>query len=331
MKMKHLISLAILLLPALSFAQDDMKRVVDLRGYWKFSIGDNPRWSSFEYNDHSWEKIFVPSPWENEGFSGFDGYAWYRITVDLKNINDQNLFLILGFIDDVDEVYLNGQMIGHSGSFPPNFYTAYNSFRKYYIPEDLINRNGKNLIAIRVFDTVLEGGIVKGDVGIYADKTLPNNTFLLEGNWKFREGDSQSWAREDYDDTHWQDIMVPSLWRSLKKTKVDGVAWYRKSVMLPESYKMDDLVLVMGRIDDFDETYFNGVLIGETNDHQPFGWSQSFNELRVYDIPKSLIKPEQINSIAVRVSDMGGDAGIYRGPLAIIPRSRLNELTNFRD
>ncbi len=333
MKMKRLIYLVVLLLPYLSSAQEELKRVVDLRGYWKFSIGDNPRWSNPEYNDQSWEKIFVPAPWENEGFSGFDGYAWYRITVDLKNISDQNLFLILGFIDDVDEVYLNGHLIGHSGSFPPNFYTAYNSYRKYYIPEDYLNRNGSNLLAVRVFDTILEGGIIKGDVGIYSDKKCPDKTILLEGNWKFKEGDSQSWARSDFEDKDWQDIMVPSTWKSLKKTHIQsGVAWYRKEIIFPSKYNTNEnLLLVLGKIDDFDETYFNGVKIGETNDQKPFGWTTSYMQTRVYEIPKSLIKKGIPNVISVRVSDLGADAGIYSGPLAIIPKSQLDLLINFTE
>ena len=78
---------------------------------------------------------------------------------------------------------------------------------------------------------------------------------------------------------------------------------------------------MLGKIDDFDETYFNGVKIGETNDQKPFGWTTSYMQTRVYEIPKSLIKKGIPNVISVRVSDLGADAGIYSGPLAIIPKS----------
>lgn len=325
MTMKRLIYVILLALPFLSIGED-LKRVVDLRGYWKFSIGDNPRWSQPDYNDQSWEKIFVPSPWENEGFSGFDGYAWYRITVDLRNISDNNLYLILGYIDDVDKVYVNGHLIGFSGSFPPDFYTAFNARRKYYIPEGVLNRNGRNVIAVRVFDTILEGGIIKGDVGIYANKAMPKESFLLEGNWKFREGDNKAWSEVSYKDAHWDEIMVPSLWRSLKKTHIEGAAWYRKEIALTEELLTEDnLVLIAGKIDDFDETYINGVLIGETNDRRPYGWSGSYQKLRVYEIPENLLKKEG-NLISIRVLDIGGDAGIYAGPLAIVPKSKLDDL-----
>lgn len=306
---------------------EDMKRIVDLRGQWKFSIGDNPEWASPTYDDRSWESIFVPAPWENEGFSGFDGYAWYRTTVDLRNITELNLYLVLGYIDDVDQVFLNGKLIGFSGSFPPDFYTAYDSERKYFIPPSLINKNGKNVIAVRVYDTVLEGGIIKGNIGIYSNQQEPNSALLLDGMWKFREGYNKWWKEQEYDDSHWRTILVPGFWRSLKKIEFEGEAWYRKEFELPENLKNEtNLVLVMGFIDDFDETYFNGVLIGRTNDGKQFGASQSYKALRVYHVPSSIIHKNGENVIAVRVLDIGGNAGIYEGPIALVPEKAYKQL-----
>lgn len=326
--MKLLITSIVLMLPLVNSAQE-LRRVVDLRGQWKFSIGDNPRWSRPEYDDHSWENIFVPSPWENEGFGGFDGYAWYRITVDLKNISEHNLYLVLGYIDDVDRAYINGQLIGFSGSFPPDFYTAFKSYRQYPIPDGVLNKDGKNVIAIRVFDTILEGGIIKGDIGIFTNKNQPDKTQLLEGAWKLKEGDSYSWKYQDYNDSHWDDIMVPSFWKSLKKSRIESIGWYRKEFHLADYLKNEeDLVLIVGLIDDFDETFINGVMVGSTNDGQWLGHSQSYRELRVYDIPKGVLKKDGNNLLAVRVKDLGVDAGIYRGPIAIVPRANYQQLLN---
>jgi len=130
---------------------------IDLKGSWKFSIGDNPEWADEDYDDSDWEEINVPSLWENEGFYGYDGFAWFRKTLEL-NISqlDENLFLYLGYIDDVDETYFNGHLIGLSGSFPPNISTAYNAQRKYFIPTSLLKK-GTNVISVRVFDIHLDG------------------------------------------------------------------------------------------------------------------------------------------------------------------------------
>ncbi|REE05779.1 beta galactosidase jelly roll domain-containing protein [Marinoscillum furvescens] len=328
--MKRFIYIWILLLTVLSATQaGDLKKVIDLRGKWKFTIGDNPRWARPDYDDSTWEKIQVPAAWEDEGFSGFDGYAWYRISLDLSNISTHNLYLVLGFIDDVDEVYLNGELIGFSGSFPPDFYTAYHSHRQYYIPPSLINRNGQNVIAVRVYDTILEGGIIKGETGIYARANVPPQAVLLEGIWRFREGDNFHWKESRYNDKNWQESMVPSYWRSLKKVMIEGTAWYRKTFTLPDYLKgEEDLALVLGYIDDFDETYLNGTLIGTTDDGRPFGWSQSYSKKRLYIIPNGILNKNGENVLAVRVSDIGGNAGIYKGPLAIVPYRQRHKLTD---
>jgi len=324
--MRYLITIILICNLVQVYGRDDLRKVVDLKGYWKFSIGDNPRWSEPNFNDYTWDEIYVPSTWEEEGFNGFDGYAWYRINVDLRNVNIENLYLILGYIDDVDEVYINGELIGFTGGFPPNFYTAYQSFRKYFISPNILNPNGKNVIAIRVYDTVREGGIVKGDIGLYAPKYDQVTQLKLEGVWKFKEGDDWSWKEYDYSDKDWSKTMVPSYWGNQKHLKMqENIAWYRKDFELTDNLKSEEeLVLVMGLIDDFDKTYLNGQLIGYTNDGEPWGNSNSFERYRIYVIPSSVLKREGKNVISVRVRDIGGNAGIYAGPLTI------GSIRNFR-
>jgi len=111
---------------------EDWYRVLSLRGMWKFTIGDNREWAKPDYDDGDWESIYAPSAWENEGFHGYNGHAWYRRSFDGTELDKgSKLYIHLGYIDDVDEVYINGHLIGSSGSFPPRFNTAYNAYRKY--------------------------------------------------------------------------------------------------------------------------------------------------------------------------------------------------------
>lgn len=299
------------------------ERIVNLRGVWKFSIGDNLKWAQPDFDDSNWEKIYVPSTWEDEGFNGYDGYAWYRVNFELSSDVDLgSLSIELGYIDDVDEVYINGQLIGFTGGFPPDFYTAYNAFRKYPIPSDVINVNGINTIAVRVYDTILEGGIMRGNVGIYHNGRSRVKAMQLNGIWKIREGDREEWKETNVDDSNWVNIMVPSHWRSLKYMfdPRRGFAWYRKEFTLsPELRDVDDLVIVLGKIDDFDEAYLNGHLIGWTNDDRRYGSSNSYRETRIYDLPEEYLKRNGKNVIAVKVEDLGGNAGIYEGPIGICP------------
>ncbi|HKJ43523.1 MAG TPA: beta galactosidase jelly roll domain-containing protein, partial [Sunxiuqinia sp.] len=135
----------------------------DLRGLWKFRIGDHLEWASPQYDDSDWGDIRVPARWENEGFRGYDGFAWYRTSIVLPaSMEQKSIVLELGYIDDADEVYFNGVKIGQTGSFPPNFSTAYTALRKYQVPNDLVHYGQKNLISVRVYDAMLDGGIVSG-------------------------------------------------------------------------------------------------------------------------------------------------------------------------
>lgn len=285
------------------------ERVLSLSGSWKFTIGDKKEYAIPPFNDSGWEKINVPGTWEDQGFNGYDGYAWYRRQFDGSTLPDKPLVLDLGYIDDCDEVYLNGKLIGYSGSFPPKFYTAYDARRIYTIPEVHLNRKGPNVIAVRIFDVTLEGGIVKGSPGIYVDQGSNAMDINLAGVWDFRRGMSNRGS--------WEKIMVPMAWENDGHRNYDGYAWYKKTFILPKHLQGRDLVFVGGKIDDFDQTYVNGVLIGSTNDGQGFGRSGSYQELRTYRIPASLFRDGEENVITILVEDMGNVGGIYEGPIGI--------------
>ena len=84
-------------------------------------------------------------------------------------------------------------------------------------------------------------------------------------------------------------------------------------------------MLVLGKIDDFDEVYLNGKLIGVTNDGLPFGRSGSWQQTRVYPLPPEYLNEDGENVIAVRVTDVGDRAGIYQGPIGIVEQSSLGQ------
>lgn len=313
--MKYLLTiiLAMLLASTVGLGQE-----INLRGSWKFHIGDKRTWSTTNFDDSGWETIYAPSPWEDEGFNGYDGFAWYRKKFDGRRLSkNENYYLSIGYIDDADEVYINEKLIGFSGSMPPKFKTAYNTERKYPIPTEAINFEGDNVIAIRVFDVTLGGGIIDGSLGIYQS---PKSRMLvdLQGLWDFvLVGD-----REEKDDAEWKKIIVPSPWEH-QGYRYDGLAWYKRSFTIGAKVidNDEDLVLLLGKIDDFDKTYLNGKLIGRTNDGEPFGHSESYTELRAYTIPPHLLKKNAPNIIEVLVEDIGNIGGIYEGPVGVATRT----------
>jgi len=298
-------------------------QILDLSGNWKFRLGDREKWSETDYFDDRWEEIRVPGYWEDQGFHGYDGYAWYRTKINGKSLpKNKTLYLHLGYIDDVDEVFVNGKLIGFTGGFPPFFKTAYKAKREYLIPKEFINFNGENTIAVRVFDIVLEGGIVNGNIGIYTQNNNARLLIDLQGLWSFKTGRG---AMKNQNFSSWDQIMGAIPWEAQGYNKYDGYAWYRKSFYVPEEIPNEDLVLLLGRIDDFDETYLNEEIIGETRDAKPFGMSLSYRKMRVYDIPNDLIKRGSENVITIIVEDLGGTGGMWEGPVGITTRSKYNK------
>ena len=106
----------------------------------------------------------------------------------------------------------------------------------------------------------------------------------------------------------------------------DGTAWYRKLFILPNStlakWADKPLAVAIGAIDDADETYLNGTLIGSSGEFPPVKDS-AWDEPRLYPVDRELLKDD--NVIAIRVSDWEGGGGIWRYPVAIGPKEELIE------
>ncbi len=305
---------------ALTISISASTQVIKLGGEWKFRVGDKMTWSNAKYDDSDWDQIKVPSNWEDEGFNGYDGFAWYRQKFDgTKLLKEESYYLNLGNIDDCDEVYVNGKLVGVSGSMPPKFKTAYQTERRYLLTNDVIDFQGENLIAVRIFDATGGGGIVEGDIGIYRS---PKSRMIIDlaGLWQFAKTRNEKPLDAS---AEWTKMMVPSAWEHQGYYKYDGYAWYRKTFTLPANFleKDEEIVLMLGKIDDFDKTYLNGKLIGKTNDGEDYGASRSFEKMRAYTIPEGLLKKDAANVIEILVEDMGNTGGIYEGPIGITTRT----------
>jgi hypothetical protein len=306
----------------------DLIKVMDLSGSWKFSINERSAWLSSTYDDSQWETVIVPSPWEDQGFYGYNGFGYYRksFTVPAK-FKGKSLFIMLGYIDDVDETYVNGQKIGSSGTFPPAYNTAYNALRIYAIPEGLLKYNGVNTIAIKVYDSYQAGGIVSGDIGLFTDRFDMNLDINLQGKWKFQTGDNLQYKEYKFDDRNWDEIFVPAKWEDQGYREYDGFGWYRKNFIYNGNFTDEEVVLVLGKIDDVDEVYVNGVLVASTGQFsdkagRAVSTGEQYKAFRGYYIPTNLLKKGQQNTIAVRVFDSGGDGGIYEGPVGFISQPK---------
>ena len=303
----------------------EWKSLVDLRGSWWFTVGDDPAWADPSTDVHDWDKISAPRAWEHF-YEGYNGYGWYQ-----KNFNVQSLpasghvILFLGYIDDVDEVFINGEKVGQTGKFPPHFQTAYNVERQYIVPVSLLKKTG-NVIAVRVYDEAMDGGMVHADrFGLFYDMDQALMRVDLSGTWKFSIDNFGNMNSPETDDRNWDNIYVPMKWDNQGYSDFDGTAWYHKRFVIPSNLKGKELYLVLGKIDDYDKVYLNGAKIGEVEDldgYSRFNRSNAWTLYRVYKIPLNLVKSK--NLISVEVTDTQLDGGIYEGPVGIITADEVN-------
>ena len=141
----------------------------------------------------------------------------------------------------------------------------------------------------------------------------------LSKEWEDLDLNDRSFINDEYDDSSW-DFWNPSLnnYNGLKcdgrfeavfnesdRLLSDGVYWFRTSINISDLSK-DYILQVEKGIDDSDQTYFNGKLIGNT-----YGW----NLERKYTIPKNILKKGR-NIIAIRVTDTGGGGG-FNSPIKL--------------
>jgi len=303
-----------------------------LEGIWKFSVGDDEQWKELSFDDTRWQKIQVPGTWESKGYNGYNGFAWYRKNIRFDVLPNQDLILKIERIDDADEVFINGRFVGRTGGMPPNTQTAYDVQRTYTIPQSYW-QEGNNIIAIRVYDYYNEGGIIAGPVTLNSDLSKNILNLDLSGQWRFAVHNQNGAEQVNYDDSEWSNIQVPARWEDVGWDGFDGTAWYRKSFTLPKHLIGEELVLLLGKIDDEDKTWFNGTRIGGVSPNNLrsslarglFNTYQSYNTLRAYAIPQSLINTIDKNTIAIRVVDSGLDGGIYEGPVGLMTKEQFEQ------
>ncbi len=113
------------------------------------------------------------------------------------------------------------------------------------------------------------------------------------------KGEDTLFAAADLDVSGWIKMKIPGMWEQTEVGAFDGAGWFRMSVNVPKSQLGKDLVLSVAPPDDADQTWFNGVKVGE---------SKEWKVVRKYKIPAKLVK-EGKNIITVRLLDFQGDGG----------------------
>lgn len=133
-----------------------------LAGTWEFALDDTPLGAE-GLSALSWRPIEVPGTWQERGVEGH-GTAWYRVRFELDPaVAAPPLAFVSRQIRDADEVYLDGQLVGRTGSLPPAYDKGTLVWRVYELPASLTSRPGPHWLAVRVYNAGPRAGGIVGE------------------------------------------------------------------------------------------------------------------------------------------------------------------------
>jgi sialate O-acetylesterase len=134
-------------------ASSDARLGQEWETWWHSRTGDAP--GKEPWNDSArlkWTAAPAIASWETWGgpLANFDGMIWFRKDVTLSAAEARrSAMLELGAIDDQDEVWVNGHLLGGRA--------MWDAPRRYPIPAGVL-RAGRNEIMVNVYDTGGGGG-----------------------------------------------------------------------------------------------------------------------------------------------------------------------------
>ena len=179
-------------------------------------VDGRPVWAAPDLDDSGWLELDAARLWEEQGWDGMDGIAWYRSSFELTPDEAKaGVRLGLGTVDDCDTSWVNGHEVGRTD-------WAWNRARVYDVPPQAL-RPGRNVIAIRVED----GG---GGGGLYGSA---DTRFVEVGGarrplaerWRFRIG----WVNvsTEYRKNQVRTVLYNKMIHPLLPFPVAGFLWYQ--------------------------------------------------------------------------------------------------------
>ena len=184
-------------------------------------------WKNNNFDDSQWPLMKLPGAWEERGFPGLDGTAWFRKTITISEGDAGKTAVIeLAKIDDADETYINGVKVGST--------QQWDELRKYTIPAGLL-KAGRNVIAVRVVDN-------QGGGGIYGDEitmrlTIDQSVISLAGDWKFRIESMMNKDAGAIGPNDFPGILFNAMINPLLPYTIKGVIWYQGETNAGRAYE----------------------------------------------------------------------------------------------
>jgi beta-galactosidase/beta-glucuronidase len=138
---------------------------------------------------------------------------------------------------------------------------------------------------------------------------------LVEKTWRFKPEAADAESARDWAspalalDPSWSEIRIGAAWEGQGFVGLDGWAWYRIEVAIPESWRGRQAWLSFEGVDDIYELYVGGRLVARRGDIAKR--IDAFNERFSHRITE-FVTPGKPCVIAIRVHDWYGSGGIFR-------------------
>lgn len=117
-------------------------------------------------------------------------------------------------------------------------------------------------------------------------------------------GTKEKWYETALADESWDLITVPKEWSSTNLSSFDGVVWLKYDFMVADKDAGIEALLSLGKVDDNDMTWINGIKVGET---------RGAGVDRFYTIPQGVLKKGK-NTIIIKVIDVVREGGLTGKP-----------------
>lgn len=140
-------------------------------------LAEAVKWYQPEYVPVGWHPFWLPGYWADQGVRGLTGVVWLRKEIEVPaSMAGKPARLFVGRIIDADETYLNGVRVGNiTYQYPP---------RRYEVPAGLL-KEGKNLLVVRVTNTLGKGGFVPDKRYELTDGVTHID---IRGDWEYKVG-----------------------------------------------------------------------------------------------------------------------------------------------
>ena len=141
----------------------------------------------------------------------------------------------------------------------------------------------------------------------------------ISTGWRFRtdsldRGRAEGWEKAGLDDSAWDTIEAGACWEDFGYPSYDGVGWYRRALIVPDTWQGRSVHLWLDGVDDEFDVFVNDQFLAHHGDSatRKGAWSETI----ATRVDQHLNFGER-NVIAIRVVDWAGDGGLCKLPVTL--------------